>query len=320
MDTTKNIEASLIANQNKKTIIFPEGNEQKIQEVANYLVEQKIGKPILIFKSKNDVPTTLNKEVQVICQDDYDLQPLVDKFLEIRKDKATLEVAQKAMLHPNYIGAMLVKMGQADAMLSGLTYTTADTLRPALQIIKTKPGSSLAASVMIMKKGDQALFFADCALNIKPTSEQLADITKMSVEFAKSLNVSDVQAALLSYSTNGSGLGEDVDRVVGAVNKLKADNVDFVFDGEIQFDAAYDKQTRDKKFPNCKITKPTADVFIFPEIQSGNIGYKIAQRMGGYEAVGPFILGFNQPVNDLSRGATLEDIKETAIMTLHQVK
>jgi phosphate acetyltransferase len=320
MDTIKNIEANLIADQKKKTIIFPEGKEEKIQQVANYLVENHVGHAILIFPTRKDVPSTLNKDVKVIIQDEFDVQPLIDKFLEIRKEKATLEIAQKAMQHPNYIGAMLVKMGKADAMLSGLTYTTADTIRPALQIIKTKPGVSLATTAMIMQKDDENYFFSDCALNIKPTADQLADITKSVVNFAKSLNVKDPQAVLLSYSTNGSGAGEDVERVVSAVNKLKSEAVDFVFDGEIQFDAAFDLATRTKKFPDSKITKTRPDVFIFPDINVGNIGYKIAQRMGGYKAVGPFILGFNQPVNDLSRGATFDDIRDTAIMTLHQVE
>lgn len=321
MDIIKKIESSLIANQVKKTIVFPEGQESKIQQVATYLVKNQVGKVVLIFKTRTEVPQNLDSQVQVVCQDEIDLQPFVDRFLEIRKDKATPETALTTLQHPNYLGALLVEMNHADAMLSGLTYTTADTIRPALQIIKTKPGTSLATTAMIAQKNDEMLVFADCALVIKPTSEQLADITKTVVQFTRTLGINDPQASLLSYSTNGSGHGEDVERVVQAVQLLKTDqSVDFIFDGEMQFDAAYDQEVRAKKFPGCKISKPVPDVFIFPEIQSANIGYKIAQRLGGYKSVGPLVLGLNQPVNDLSRGATVEDIIATAIMTLHQAK
>lgn len=320
MYTVEYIRDLLIKDPVKKTIIFPEGPETKIQTVATNLVTEKIANTILIFKTKSEVPANLHPEIKTIVIDEFDKQPLIDKFLELRKEKTNLEQATKLMNHPNYIGVMLVKMQQADAMLSGLTYTTADTIRPALQIVKIKPGISLATTVFIMKKDNNNFFFTDCALNIKPSSEQLADITKMTIDFAKSLDVQNPEAALLSYSTNGSGAGEDVDRVANAVNILKTQDLDFKFAGEMQFDAAFDKTVRDKKFADCPLTKQTPDVFVFPDISSGNIGYKIAQRMGGYEAIGPFILGFNQPVNDLSRGATLEDIMNTAIMTVYQAK
>lgn len=318
MYSVKQIEKILIDSAIKKTIVLPEGEEPKIQEVANYLVKNKIAKVTIIFKDKNNVANNLEQDINIITTDALDKKPFIDKFIELRKDKTNLEQATKLMQLPAYIGAMLVKTNQADCMLCGITFTTADTIRPALQIIKTKPNVALAASVFIMNRGEENYFFTDCALNIKPTSEQLADIAKMTADFAKSFGVENTEVAMLSYSTNGSGAGQDVDRVKKAVEILSQEKQMFNFAGEIQFDAAWDKEIRDKKFKDCQLSKETSDVFVFPDINSGNIGYKIAQRMGGFEAIGPFILGFNQPVNDLSRGATLVDITNTAIITLYQ--
>ncbi|KAF7378745.1 phosphate acetyltransferase [Mycoplasma sp. HU2014] len=319
MYSIQDIKNKLSVNLDKKSIVFPEGEATVIQNVAKTLVEEKLGNPILLFKNEVDIPSDLknHSDIKVIAIDKLDTATLEEKFVEIRKGKATIEVAKQMMQLPNYVGAMLVKMNQADCMLSGLNNTTADTIRPALQIIGTKPGYSIASSVFIMSKGEENYIFTDCALNIRPTSEQLADMTDMAADFAKTLNVKNVEAALLSYSTNGSGKGEDVDRVRAAAKILKNKEKDYLADGEIQFDAAFDKSVRDKKFPNNLLTKQTPDIFIFPDINAGNIGYKIAQRMGGFEAIGPFVLGLNQPVNDLSRGATLVDVLNTAIMTLH---
>ncbi|UWD34679.1 phosphate acetyltransferase [Mycoplasma cottewii] len=319
MYSIQDIKNRLSENADKKSIVFPEGEASIIQNVAKTLVEEKLGNPILLFKNEADIPSDLknHSDIKVIAIDKLDTTALEEKFVEIRKGKATIEVAKQMMQLPNYVGAMLVKMNQADCMLSGLNNTTADTIRPALQIIGTKPGYSIASSVFIMSKGEENYIFTDCALNIRPTSQQLADMTDMAADFAKTLNVKNVEAALLSYSTNGSGKGEDVDRVHAAVEILKNKEKDYLADGEIQFDAAFDKSVRDKKFPNNLLTKQTPDIFVFPDINAGNIGYKIAQRMGGFEAIGPFVLGLNQPVNDLSRGATLVDVLNTAIMTLH---
>ncbi|ASZ08807.1 phosphate acetyltransferase [Mesoplasma chauliocola] len=318
MYSVEQIKKILVNSDHKKTIVLPEGEEPKIQEVANTLVKENISKVIMLFQKHESIPNTLNEKIEVIAIDKLDKEPLVKKFMELRKEKTNLEQATKLMEHANYIGAMLVKMEKADCMLCGITYTTADTIRPALQIIKTSPDVALAASVFIMNKGDENYFFTDCALNLKPTSQQLADIAKMTAKFAQSFGVQNPEVAMLSYSTAGSGAGEDVVRVKEAVELLNRESVDFNYAGEIQFDAAWDKEIRDKKFKDCKLTKQTPDVFVFPDINAGNIGYKIAQRMGGYEAIGPFILGFNKPVNDLSRGATLTDIMNTAIITIYQ--
>ncbi|ATZ20569.1 phosphate acetyltransferase [Mesoplasma coleopterae] len=318
MYSVEQIKKILVNSDHKKTIVLPEGEEPKIQEVANTLVKENISKVIMLFQKTESIPTTLDSKIEVIAIDELDKEPLIQKFMDLRKDKTNFEQATKLMGQANYIGAMLVKMEKADCMLCGITYTTADTIRPALQIIKTSPNVALAASVFIMNKGEENYFFTDCALNLKPTSQQLADISKMTAKFAQSFDVKNPEVALLSYSTAGSGAGEDVVRVKEAVELLDSQTVDFNYAGEIQFDAAWDKEIRDKKFKDCKLTKQTPDVFVFPDINAGNIGYKIAQRMGGYEAIGPFILGFNKPVNDLSRGATLTDIMNTAIITIYQ--
>ncbi|AVN58655.1 phosphate acetyltransferase [Mesoplasma florum] len=318
MYSVEQIKKILVDSDHKKTIVLPEGEEPKIQEVANTLVKENISKVIMLFQKSESIPSSLDSKIEVIAIDKLDKQPLIEKFMDLRKDKTNLEQATKLMGQANYIGAMLVKMEKADCMLCGITYTTADTIRPALQIIKTSPNVALAASVFIMNKGEENYFFTDCALNLKPTSQQLADISKMTAKFAQSFDVKNPEVALLSYSTAGSGAGEDVVRVKEAVELLESQTVDFNYAGEIQFDAAWDKEIRDKKFKDCKLTKQTPDVFVFPDINAGNIGYKIAQRMGGYEAIGPFILGFNKPVNDLSRGATLTDIMNTAIITIYQ--
>ncbi|AUF83243.1 phosphate acetyltransferase [Mesoplasma syrphidae] len=318
MYTINEIKNFISNSKVKKRIVLPEGNEPSIIKTANYLVENNLAIPIVIFETSENISSDLNSQVEKIILDSYDLSELRDAFLAIRKEKATLEIANTVIKQPNYVGTLLVELGKADCMLLGLTYTTADSLRPALQIIKTAPGYSLASSVLIMQKDDQSLLFTDCGFNIKPNAAQLVDITKMTVEFARSMNVKEPEAALLSYSTNGSGKGEDVIKVQSAVSILKEQKVDFNFAGEVQFDAAFDQTVRSKKFPTNTLTKLIPDVFVFPDINAGNIGYKIAQRMGNWNAIGPFILGLNKPVNDLSRGATLEDIISTAIITIFQ--
>ncbi|PPE04120.1 phosphate acetyltransferase [Williamsoniiplasma lucivorax] len=301
-----------------QTIIFPEGDEAKIQQTATMLVEEQLVDVILLFNKKTDIPTGLNTQIKVMSVDQIDVAPYIAKFMEIRGDKTNLEQATKLMQLRTYIGTMMILEQKADAMVCGLTFTTADTLRPALQVVKVKKGMAIASSAFIMKKGEQAFIFTDCALNVNPDAKQLAQIGIMATEFAKTMNVTNPETVFLSYSTKGSGAGEAVDKVAQAIKELDAIKPDFAYDGEFQFDAAFVQEVRMKKAPNSKLTKATPDVFVFPELQSGNIGYKIAQRLGGFDAVGPFILGLNKPINDLSRGATLEDIYETAIYTAFQ--
>ncbi|WP_338984846.1 phosphate acetyltransferase [Spiroplasma endosymbiont of Diplazon laetatorius] len=314
----KEIENKIKSIDKKQTVVFPEGTQEKIQQNAEFLVENELAIPVLLFNTKSEVPSNLNEKIKTVVLDEYNKDEMIKTFLEVRKGKADEETAIKLLNQRTYFGVMMMKLNLADAMICGLEYTTADTLRPALQVIKTSPNYSIASSVFLMSKENESYLFTDCALNVDPNSQQLADIASMAADFAKRLNEEDVQVAMLSYSTNGSGMGPTVDKVKGAMDLLKDKSTNgILFDGEMQFDSAFDKSVRDKKYSNTKITKEHPDVYVFPDLNAGNIGYKIAQRFGNFQAAGPFILGLNKPVNDLSRGATLEDIKQTSIVTVY---
>ncbi|AHI53261.1 phosphate acetyltransferase [Spiroplasma culicicola] len=309
----------ILEHSSQQTIVFPEGKEDKIVEVAKRIKAQGLGVPVLLFNTSDEIPSGLEQEIKCLVVKESINQEMVDLLLEIRKGKLEKDQAIELTQKRNYYGVMMIQMGLADAMVCGLNYTTADTLRPALQIIKTSKDSSIASSIFMMSRGEERYIFTDCALNVDPNPEQLKDIAYMAAKFAQDLNTKNVEVAMLSYSTNGSGMGPMVDKVATAVEKLKSlNNEQMTFDGEIQFDAAFSKVVRDKKYPNNSFKKETPDVFVFPELNSANIGYKIAQRLGGFEAAGPFILGLNKPVNDLSRGASLEDIYQTSIVTIYQ--
>ena len=218
----------------------------------------------------------------------------------------------------NYFGTMLVKMGVADCLLGGATYSTADTVRPALQLIKTKPGNNIVSSCFILVRPsasgeNEVLAMGDCAINIKPNEDELVEIAMECAKCARTFGV-DPKVAFLSYSTKGSGKGEDVDKVRSACEKVKALNPDFPVDGEMQFDAAVSPTVGQLKFPGSKVAG-YANTFIFPDINAGNIGYKIAQRLGGFDAYGPILLGLNAPINDLSRGCNAMEVSSMAIIT-----
>ena len=213
---------------------------------------------------------------------------------------------------------MLVKMGVADCLLGGATYSTADTVRPALQLIKTKPGNKIVSSCFILVRpaatGDnEVLAMGDCAINIKPTEDDLVEIALETADCAKIFGI-DPKVAFLSYSTLGSGKGEDVDKMRNACAKAKAANPDLAIDGELQFDAAVSPRVAQTKCPDSKVAGH-ANTFIFPDINAGNIGYKIAQRLGGFDAYGPILLGLNAPINDLSRGCNALEVYSMAIIT-----
>lgn len=238
-------------------------------------------------------------------------------MFELRKGKNTLEDCKKLLEGRNYYAIMLLYNGIADAALGGATYSTADTIRPALQIIKTKPGCNIVSSCFaLIKENSPTLIFGDCGVNVNPTSEQLCDIAISSVETGRLFDV-DPRVAFLSFSTKGSAKSDEVTKVQTAVELMKDKNVDFAYDGELQFDAAYDASTGSKKAPNSPVAGK-ATVFIFPDLQSGNIGYKIAQRLGGYEALGPILQGVRMPVNDLSRGCNEEEVYKMAILSVAQ--
>ena len=257
---------------------------------------------------------------QIIDPEEYDrMDEMVDLFCELRKSKGvTPEQARKMLSSANYFGTMLVKMGVADALLGGATYSTADTVRPALQLIKTKPGHSIVSSCFILVRpsatGDnEVLAMSDCAINIKPTEDELVEIAGGTAKCARIFGI-DPQIAFLSYSTFGSGKGEDVDKMRNAAEKAKKKYPDLPIEGEMQFDAAVSPRVARTKCPDSKVAGH-ANTFIFPDINAGNIGYKIAQRMGNFDAYGPILLGLNAPVNDLSRGCNAAEVYSMAIIT-----
>lgn len=303
-------------------IVFPEGEEPRILEAVANLIHDQLVQPILlgdvqkIKQVANDHHFDIDG-AQMIDPNNYaDYEKMVDAFVERRAGKATHDEAEQQLLNVNYFGTMLVYMDQADGMVSGIVHPTGDTVRPALQIIKTKPGISRTSGAMIMQRDDERYLFADCAINIDPTAQQLAE---MAVESAKTATLFDIEprVAMLSYSTKGSGHGDAVVKVQEATKLAHQMDPALPLDGELQFDAAYVPKVGAQKAPGSDIAGH-ATVYIFPELQSGNIGYKIAQRLGNFEAIGPVLQGLNKPVSDLSRGASAEDAYKTAIITAAQ--
>lgn len=244
---------------------------------------------------------------------------MVELFCELRKSKGvTPEQARGILSQANYFGTMLVKMGIADALLGGATYSTADTVRPALQLIKTKPGNTIVSSCFILVRPsatgeNEVLAMSDCAINIHPTEDELVEIAGESAACAKIFGI-DPKVAFLSYSTFGSGKGEDVDKMRNAAAKARAKYPDLPIEGEMQFDAAVSPRVARTKCPDS-IVAGHANTFIFPDINAGNIGYKIAQRLGNFDAYGPILLGLNAPINDLSRGCNASEVYSMAIIT-----
>ena len=300
-----------------QTIVFPEGTEPRIVGAAARLAADGLVKPIVLGATDKvqAVASDLNADltgVQVLDPATYpaeDKQAMLDALVERRKGKNTPEQAAKMLEDENYFGTMLVYMGKADGMVSGAIHPTGDTVRPALQIIKTKPGSHRISGAFIMQKGEERYVFADCAINIDPDADTLAEIATQSAATAKVFDI-DPKVAMLSFSTKGSAKGE-------MVTKVQAAEPELAIDGELQFDAAFVEKVGLQKAPGSKVAGH-ANVFVFPELQSGNIGYKIAQRFGHFEAVGPVLQGLNKPVSDLSRGCSEEDVYKVAIITAAQ--
>ena len=241
---------------------------------------------------------------------------MVAELVAVRKGKVTEEQARELVLNVNYFGTMLVHMGLAAGLVSGAIHSTGDTVRPALQIIKTKPGISKTFGYFAMLRGDERYIFADCAINPNPTSGDLAEFAIESARVARMFDI-DPKVALLSFSTKGSAKTEETKKVTDAMEILNGMDLDFDYDGELQFDAAFVPAVAKTKAKDSKVAGQ-ANVFVFPDLNAGNIGYKIAQRLGGFEAVGPILAGLNKPVNDLSRGCSPEDVYGTAIITANQ--
>lgn len=303
-------------------IVFPEGLDERIVRAASRLAEEKRLTPILIGNIEQVQAKAKELGVSLDAAEIYDpasyaaMDELVAAFVERRKGKATEEDARKILLDENYFGTMLVYLNKADGLVSGAAHSTADTVRPALQIIKTKAGVKKTSGVFIMVREDEKYVFADCAINIAPDSNDLAEIA---VESAKTADMFGMEPriAMLSFSTKGSAKSPETERVSGAVEEAKRRDPSLVIDGEFQFDAAFVPSVAKKKAPDSPL-QGDANVFIFPSLEAGNIGYKIAQRLGGFEAVGPILQGLNKPVNDLSRGCNEEDVYKLALITAAQ--
>lgn len=304
---------------NPRTIVFTEGTDARILDAADKLSAEGILNVILLGKTE-DVKNAAKEtgynieKCQIIDPEEYDgMDAMVEKMVELRKGKMTEEQVRDALSKSNYFGTMLVKMGKADCLLGGATYSTADTVRPALQLIKTKPGNKIVSSCFIMVKGDKKLAMGDCAINIAPNEDELAEIAIESAKTAKVFGI-EPKVAMLSYSTYGSGKGDMVTLVANATKKVKELAPDLAVDGELQFDAAVAPEVAKVKCSGSDVAGQ-ANTFIFPDINAGNIGYKIAARLGDYEAIGPVLQGLNAPINDLSRGCNAQEVYKMAIVT-----
>ena len=314
-----------LLKKNPKKIVFTEGEDPRILEAASRLLASNFLHPILIGNPDKVLEASEKsgfniRGAEIIDPANYDrMDEMVELFCELRKSKGvTPEQAKGILSSANYFGTMLVKMKVADALLGGATYSTADTVRPALQLIKTKPGNSIVSSCFILVRpsatGDnEVLAMGDCAINIHPTEDELVEICGETAECARIFGI-DPQVAFLSYSTLGSGKGEDVDKMRNAAAKTKAKFPNLPIEGEIQFDAAVSPRVARTKCKDSEVAGH-ANTFIFPDINAGNIGYKIAQRLGNFEAYGPILLGLNAPVNDLSRGCNAIEVYSMAIIT-----
>ena len=321
-----------ILKANPRRIVFTEGHDARILEAAARLKKDGFLTPVLV--GNVDVVRSKAAEcgfdidgLEIIDPLTYDgMEEMVRTMFELRRGKMTEEDCRKNHAHGNYFGTMLVKMGKADALLGGATYSTADTVRPALQIVKTKKVANLVSSCFILVRGDEMLAMGDCAINISyedkldkegnvvlTAAQQVAEVAVETAKTAKVFGM-DPKVALLSYSTKGSGKGPGPEMMRDATAIVKETHPEISVDGEMQFDAAVSPVVGQLKFPGSPVAG-YANTFIFPEIQSGNIGYKIAQRLGGFAAYGPILQGLNAPINDLSRGCDAEEVYQMAIIT-----
>ena len=294
------------------SIILPEGEDERVREAAKILKKEGIIEPIVLTDGEEiEGVTTINVH-------DYDITEMVDAFVERRKGKIDAEGAKQLVLEDkNYFGTMLVYMKKASGLVSGACHSTANTVRPALQIIKMKKPYKKTSGVFVMMKGTERYIFTDCAINIAPTSEDIAENAIISYDTAKSFGIDEPKIALLSFSTKGSASSEEVDKVANALKLIKEQAPELVVDGELQFDAAFVPKVGETKAKGSPVAGH-ANVFVFPSLEAGNIGYKIAQRMGGFEAIGPILQGLNSPVNDLSRGCSTEDVVALSYLTAAQ--
>jgi phosphate acetyltransferase len=317
---------------NPRKIVFTEGPDARILEATDRLVKGGFLTPILVGNVEEVKAAAAEggfniEGVEILDPAAYEkMDEMVAKMVELRKGKMSEEDCRKALSKGNYFGTMLVKLGYADALLGGATYSTADTVRPALQLVKTRPGAHLVSSCFILVRGEEKLAMGDCAINISyedrkdkegnvvlSAAQQLAEVAIETARTAKVFSM-DPKVAVLSFSTKGSGKGGTVQLSHDATEIAKELAPDLAIDGELQFDAAVSPVVAATKCKGSPVAGQ-ANTFIFPCIEAGNIGYKIAQRLGGFEAYGPILQGLNAPINDLSRGCNADEVYKMAIIT-----
>jgi len=312
------------ARQAKKTVVLPEGNEPRTIKAAAICGQRGIAKTILlgdkeeILRIAEQQGVELNDNVTIVEPGDV-INDYVAPMVEIRKNKGLTEVvAQEQLLDNVVLGTMMLEQGKVDGLVSGAVNTTANTIRPPLQLIKTAPGSSLVSSVFFMLLPDQVLVYGDCAINPDPTAEQLADIAIQSADSAAAFGI-EPRVAMISYSTGTSGSGADVEKVREATKLAQQKRPDLVIDGPLQYDAAIMENVALKKAPDSPVAGK-ATVFVFPDLNTGNTTYKAVQRSADLISIGPMLQGMRKPVNDLSRGALVDDIVYTIALTAIQAK
>ncbi|RCW51446.1 MULTISPECIES: phosphate acetyltransferase [unclassified Halanaerobium] len=330
MDLIKNFKAK--AADDPQIIVLPEGGDERVISAAEQIKKENFAVPIVLGTAE-EVAAAAEKSgsdlsgIEVINPKYSDLkEKFTDEFFEIRKHKGiSKKDAENAVLDPLYFGTMMIYTGAADGMVAGAANATGNVLRPAFQIVKTKEGISVVSSVFIMVVNDKSygedgvILFADCAVNPNPDAEQLSEIAVSTAETAEKLLGFEPKVAMLSFSTRGSAKHEFVDKVKKAVELAQKQAPDIDIDGEMQADAALVPSVAERKAPDSSVSGK-ANVLIFPDLQSGNIGYKLVQRLAGAQAVGPVMQGLAKPINDLSRGCSVEDIVNLAAITSVQAQ
>ena len=303
-------------------IVFTEGPDNRVQEAAVRLQREGILNPILLG-DKDEIAATAKlyshdlSGIKIMCPQEFtDMDKMVTRMIELRRGKMDEAACRKALRQTNYFGTMLVQMGYADGLLGGATYSTADTVRPALQLVKAAPGNSIVSSCFVLVKGEEQLVMGDCSININPNVDELVEITMQTANTVKQLGMTP-RIGLLSYSTLGSAKGESVSKVREAAIRLSRMPLDYKVEGEMQFDCCVAPEVAALKAPESEIAG-NINTFIFPNIDAGNIGYKIAARLGGWEAIGPILQGLNAPINDLSRGCNADEVYKMSIVTAAQ--
>ena len=310
----------------KKHIVLPEGTDERILQAAEILLDQSVV-DLTVLGKKSEVRALIQKlglhlddRLAIIDPEEAEhFDTYAKKFIELRQHKgANADMAQDTLTDVSYFGTMMVLMGHADGMVSGAAHTTQHTIRPALQLIKTREDVSLVSSVFFMALEDRVLVYGDCAINPNPNAEELAEIAITSAETSRAFGI-EPKIAMLSYSSGTSGQGEDVDKVRQATQVLKERRADLMVEGPIQYDAAVDAEVGIKKVPGSEVAG-YASVLIFPDLNTGNNTYKAVQRETGAVAIGPILQGLRKPVNDLSRGCTVTDIVNTVTITAIQAQ